>query len=333
MGSTFTEGAIQQHIAKLRNKMAELNVAPVPGPPRRGAVTNRPSGVYTQKTRTGPPPPPPASAATRRRSTTVAQSLLGEEQEQGNGARRTGSKRKGRTSQIKRSESDVGESDGEFEDAEDAQYTNSGSNKRKRGGRGNGGQSRARKVRKSTPDPNNDPMVTAIMQRLQEADCEFDAQAAAMGGDVEHDDVEHSVGNIDGPAMHPRGPQFEYSQYAPAGQGHAEDEEEENLVAGRSNTEFLPQFDMSTHALYAQDGQVSPTSQMVSGGSCLERAAGLLDQPQSMPYQQFDGHAQQRFMYNFSQPVSPTPCSKTERKLTDSSAVDQEQRLRLYTPR
>lgn len=75
MGATFTEGAIQQHIAKLRTKMATLNVAPVPGPPKRGQVVNQASAVYSQKSRAGPPPQPLASARARGRKRRASSSV------------------------------------------------------------------------------------------------------------------------------------------------------------------------------------------------------------------------------------------------------------------
>lgn len=312
MGSTFTEGAIQQHIAKLRNKMAELNVAPVPGPPRRGAVTNRPSGVYTQKSRAGPPPPPATS--NRRRSNTVGRTPQGEEQEQTIGARRVGAKRKGRATQIKRSDSDAGESDEEFEGAEeDPEYAEQSSNKRKRGGRGgNGVQVPTRKVRKSNPNPGYDSKVAEIMESLRQADCRYDAQVAAVGGDIEHDDVEHSVEHTNGPTAHTQGVQFDYSQYAQTGQDQGEDEEEEDLDTNHPGAEFPLQIHCDFQ--YGQDDQVSPTSQVVSG-SCLERAAGLISQPQQIAYHNFDDHAQHQLTYNMPQPVTVSPKTQFKEKL------------------
>lgn len=64
MGPAFTEGAIQQHIAKLRNKMAELNVSPVPGAPRR-SQNARASSISSS---TVPSPTPSALRARARRA-------------------------------------------------------------------------------------------------------------------------------------------------------------------------------------------------------------------------------------------------------------------------
>ena len=45
MGPTFTDGAIIQHLAKLRNLMAAVGI-PVPPPVKRGTVTKSPSKIY-----------------------------------------------------------------------------------------------------------------------------------------------------------------------------------------------------------------------------------------------------------------------------------------------
>lgn len=66
MGSTFTEGSIVQHLAKLRNKMESVNNVPVPPPTRRGAVTSKPSAIYAPKSRLLLPPVPRANAGKNR---------------------------------------------------------------------------------------------------------------------------------------------------------------------------------------------------------------------------------------------------------------------------
>lgn len=95
MGSTFSEGAIIQHISKLRTKMAELNVAPVPPPTKRGSVTTRPSAVYAQRNAQTdlllPAPPAPHLPPPKTRSK----------------GKKASAKRA--FTRIKRSDSDVGE--------------------------------------------------------------------------------------------------------------------------------------------------------------------------------------------------------------------------------
>lgn len=49
MGPKFSEGAIVQHLAKLRSIMASEGI-PVPPPLRRGMITRTPSKVYTTAT-------------------------------------------------------------------------------------------------------------------------------------------------------------------------------------------------------------------------------------------------------------------------------------------
>lgn len=101
MGSTFSEGAIIQHISKLRAKMAELNVAPVPPPTKRGAVTTRPSVVYSQRPAQGSslllPPPPPQLTPPRTRG-------------------------KGRKAPAKRTATKIKRSESDIEDDEDEDW-------------------------------------------------------------------------------------------------------------------------------------------------------------------------------------------------------------------
>lgn len=126
MGSTFTEGAITQHLSKLRAKMAELNVVPVPEAPKRGAVTNKPSSVYAQKGRAGPPLPQPVASKTQARQAASRTAANGT-------AKKRSTKKK--TGFIKRSESDDGQTDDEFDGGSDDDFVadrNAG-NKRRRG--------------------------------------------------------------------------------------------------------------------------------------------------------------------------------------------------------
>lgn len=113
MGANFSEGAIVQHIAKLRGKMADLNVAPVPGPSKRGQAASRPSSVYTSKSRANPPPAPPSISATSRgrvrRSETARPT----------GVTKARAQRKGSSRRIKRSESDIEEEDDEDIEGQD----------------------------------------------------------------------------------------------------------------------------------------------------------------------------------------------------------------------
>lgn len=126
MGSNFSEGAIVQHIAKLRSKMADLNVAPVPAPPKRGQIASRPSSVYTTKARAGPPPsqPPTTTKGRGRRAQTAKPT----------GVTKARAPRKGNGRTIKRSESDIDDDDDEEEDyeVEDNEYPNTSSERARR---------------------------------------------------------------------------------------------------------------------------------------------------------------------------------------------------------
>lgn len=126
MGANFSEGAIVQHIAKLRTKMADLNVAPVPGPPKRGQGASRPSSVYTTKTRAGPPPAPPAvtpSGKGRRQRSDTARPT---------GVTKARAPRRGNGRRIKRSESDIEEEEEDEEMPEFDQSANPADGRRRR---------------------------------------------------------------------------------------------------------------------------------------------------------------------------------------------------------
>lgn len=113
MGSTFTEGAITQHLSKLRSKMAELNVVPVPDAPKRGAVTNKPSSVYAQKGRAGPAPPQPIASKTQAKRAASNAAATGPNK------KRVSRRKPGF---IKRSESDDGQSEDEFNGGSDDDF-------------------------------------------------------------------------------------------------------------------------------------------------------------------------------------------------------------------
>ena len=172
MGSAFSEGAIQQHIAKLRNQMAELNVAPVPGPPRRGNVTKKPSSIYSQKARAGPPPqaPPPASKAR-------AQTITQPEDDGQESTGKANSKRRATARKVaKRSASDVGNSDEEFAGASSDGFQpeeTASSRKRKQScvSRGRGNTDR----RVSNSQAAAMSKTNEIMRTLSDADARFEA--------------------------------------------------------------------------------------------------------------------------------------------------------------
>lgn len=172
MGSTFTEGAIQQHISKLRNKMADLNVAPVPAPPKRGAVTSKPSSIYAQKTRAGPQPPQPVASKTQSK-TSAKPGEIGTNRTSPTTKRST--RRKATT--MKRSDSDGGHTGDEFDGASDDDFTGATNNHGKRG-RATARRGSDHTAKKATNKPPVEGIVEthAVMQELADADAKFEAQ-------------------------------------------------------------------------------------------------------------------------------------------------------------
>lgn len=305
MGSTFTEGAIQQHIAKLRTKMAELNVVPVPAPPRRGTVTTRPSGVYSQKARTVPS----ISTATtnRQRSTTIGASIMDDEQiEQQPAPVRRGRGKRRKTVVIKRSESDVGESDEDFEAADDEEYVAQGTNKRKRSGQAQTGRSRASKI--ATPHDEFQSKSAEMMRQLQQADDAYDAEVA----NADYDDVE-ATQDTDGPASRTRGIQFDYSQFNPSNIAEQGEEEEEEANPSQVNAEFQYQaLKNAGYAPYFQDGNVSPTSQALT----IPQQQDVTNPPEQMftHFQQPEVETNYHFAHTSNHAVSTEQHVGCERK-------------------
>lgn len=263
MGSAFSEGAIQQHIAKLRNQMAELNVAPVPGPPRRGNVTKKPSSIYTQKARAGPaPPPPPPASKTRARTMTQADSDV-----QG-GIGKARAKRRLNSRNIKRSASDIGDSEEEFDGASNDEFDPeqvAGSRKRKQSSASRGRANTSRRVSNSqiaAMSKTND-----IMRTLSDADARFEAQYGGTRGHIfpgeenmfnVQNSIEENVGRAGNDLM-PQPPFNGYAGYMASG-GQGEEEEEEELPLIARNQLLARQAAPAAPLPFSQEEQISPTS-------------------------------------------------------------------------
>lgn len=260
MGATFTEGAIQQHLAKLRTKMAEQNVAPVPPPPKRGQVTKKPSTVYGQKQRVIAPPSAPAASKTQARRTSRAQPDGSSPQ----GVTKTRGRRKAASRKIKRSSSDPGLSDEEFAGEEDGDYTVVQINNHARG------RGRPRKAQAAQANSGR-KLSDQIFGTLAEADAAFDA---------ENPDMAYEENGIFYPQEADPGQVYQsqeavhhslYSGQYGGQQVEGEEEEEEDLgqaarAAAVQQANMYSQFNPFESANYSQEEQLSPTStmQMVS---------------------------------------------------------------------
>ena len=285
MGSAFSEGAIQQHIAKLRNQMAELNVAPVPGPPRRGNVTKKPSSIYTQKARAGPlpPAPPPASKAHVQTMNQPESDVQG----------RTGkarSKRRAPTRNVtKRSASDVGDSDEEFagvsSDDEQPEET-AGNRKRKQSRVSQGRGNTERRVSNSQAAAMS--KTNEIMRALSDADARFEAHYGSNRSPPipVQDSIFIAHNSIEGNDFAPNNnlmPQSGIDGFAGYTMNNGqEDEEEEEGLPIMARKQLLSQRAAGQAPIsFNHEEQISPTStsHMVSNGLvlCLAAIADRVD--------------------------------------------------------
>ena len=270
MGATFSEGAIQQHIAKLRAKMAQLNVAPVPGPPKRGQVTNKPSAVYGQKSRSGPPPQPAASARSRGRQLSNTLQPDGTTPAPA-GKSRPKRRATGRT--IKRSASDVGNSDDELDDNADLDYMNAPVNangKRQRRASGRTANT-GKKLNLARSGPTG--IAAEVIRNLRQADQRFD-QFGDNG--VDNQPVTDRPAFLAGPMPPGHAHEFAFAGTFGGAGPYNEPVEDEELEEEEELPQMARQAAMQNHNFtfdqaaqqspYAQEEQISPrsTSNVVS---------------------------------------------------------------------
>lgn len=301
MGATFTEGAIQQHLAKLRAKMAEQNVAPVPPPPKRGQVTKKPSTVYGQKQRAVPPPgAPAASKAQARRQAATAQP----DGSAPRGVTKGRGRKKANSRKIKRSSSDPAESADEFAGDDDADFENVQINNHSRG-------RRAQNAQANTGRRLSDNIQFALSQ----ADATFEAQNL---------DENYEANGIFVPQEADPGEVYHGQEAAYPGQwdgqyvGGDEEEEEDLGQMGRGaavqQMNTAGDFSFLEAAQYGQEEQLSPTSVSQTVSSRAERMLSVLTRAQvnhSMPQMQtgfggFDGRGQQQHAYFHNDQVCST---------------------------
>ena len=256
MGATFTEGAIQQHISKLRTKMATMNVAPVPGPPlKRGQMATKPSTVYSSKVRAGPAPVQPmlpVKARARRATTTASQR---------NGVTKGRGGRAGRT--IKRSASD--DSDSEDEYMPKHEYVDNTSGTPNHANR----QFSSRNLSNNQAPPSDE--ATRVIDELTRADAVFLQDNPGYAADYNQQLAQHYPSseiqgqNFPSFSFEPRGHQTNFSLNPNSGE-EEEEEDEDQFSAARRRSMSNGQFRGLNQPSQPPEG-ISPTSPVPNAGA------------------------------------------------------------------
>lgn len=243
MGSTFTEGAITQHLSKLRNKMAELNVVPVPEASKRGSVTNKPSSVYAQKGRAALAPPQPVASKTQARNV-AATSRVTKTAGQKRSARR-------KTDFIKRSESDDGRTDDEFDGGSDDDFDADRNlrNKRQRGVDDAQGQAR----RQVSNPPSKVFDVSTTLKAFIDADVRHKATTSEAQQARINQYVDASIENMASRGLASRDGQLLQNA------GYEEEEEDDQAAQDRGG-QVSPSRTYVSNPFAIRQDQVSPMS-------------------------------------------------------------------------
>lgn len=256
-----------QHIAKLRVKMAELNEAPVPDPPKRGQITSRPSSIYTSKTRALPPPPPPPPASKSRARLTRRNGI---QKTPGNTTTRSQVKKNAVNRRIKRSSSDPANSEDEF-DGDDGEYI--GASLNVNGKRQRRAYSRRTNKHNDSTAESGMSYTESIMQNLADADARFEAEHRndPQLAYVQDQPLFSTPATIENMSLFTPASQSFHSNLA-ANLGYAEtigedEEPEEETGSPRTNPTYPNQsyggggFEyFRDPSQYSQQSQLSPTS-------------------------------------------------------------------------
>jgi hypothetical protein len=234
MGEKFSDGAIVQHMSKLRQKMVENNL-PVPPPLKRG-TTVVPSKIYATSgtSRRKSMPETPAAASTE--ITTPK-------------PKPTANKKRGRRSGVD-SDSDSQPDEMDIADTTDDDYGASGRRKKK-------AKAKATKVAKKR----------AIQEAMDVDDDVGEGKEEAAGAKdqaVEEETIQESI-ETPGPATRTRGVRPDYSKLEPMSEDEVEDDN-----TGDVKEEDAEQADDEDAAIkedvdepkIKSDGEVSPRSQV-----------------------------------------------------------------------
>jgi hypothetical protein len=249
MGEKFSDGAIVQHMSKLRQKMLEMGLA-VPPPLKRG-TTAVPSKVYATSSavrrKSAPETPNAASTAV----TTPK-------------PRQSGTKKRGRRNSDSDSDSQPDIDDMNLADSsDDGEYGASGRKKKKQG--------RQAKAKKTAKKPAASDSMEVDNDNVGKVKIE---ETPAKSQTVESETIQESV-ETPGPASRTRGVKRDYSKLDQS--SDAEEEGEEENVKDQAEDEIEDDADADEEAegqtvavaqaedtKFKSDGEVSPRSKVPS---------------------------------------------------------------------
>lgn len=236
MGEKFSDGAIVQHMSKLRQKMVENNL-PVPPPLKRG-TTVVPSKIYATSgtVRRKSMPDTPASASTMIMTPKPKQSAS--------------KKRNRRSGLVSDSDTQPNEDEMDIDDTSDDEYGASGKKKKK--------QAKAKKVTKKR-------MVQEPVEAEDEDTEQIKKEDSVVKSQVPGEETIKESIETPGPASRTRGVRPDYSKLEQAsdeeddGKGdEAKDEFEEEDM----NDEETVADDEAESPKVKSDGEVSPRSKV-----------------------------------------------------------------------
>lgn len=191
MGPKFTEGAIVQHLAKLRSRLEAVS-EPVPPPLKRGIVAKEPSVVYATVKKAKPPPKIPGNTAVSEQSKAY-----------GREPRNAKTRGKGKKRSISSSDEEEDESIGEELYDSDDDFSMKKKSRPTKTGRYENNDIEARKVSRK-------PLVKSVAD-LNERYTRTDMSRMISPDLGDSEDIAESIElDYEGPAYHTRGVRKDY---------------------------------------------------------------------------------------------------------------------------
>jgi hypothetical protein len=239
MGEKFSDGAIVQHLSKLRGKMVE-NQLPVPPPLKRG-TTVVPSKIYA------------TSGTARRKSMPESPNTAITTPKPKPGASRKRNRRSGLDSD---SDSQPDENDMDIADTSDDEYGASGKNKKKKKR-----QQRQAKAKQATKEKAIQEPIESDHEDAKEVN-EEDATVKSQA--IEEETIQESI-ETPGPASRTRGVKTDYSKIDDASDEDedvvVDDVKDESVTEGGDDQAVVGEDEMEDPKIKS-DGEVSPRSKV-----------------------------------------------------------------------
>jgi hypothetical protein len=238
MGEKFSDGAIVQHLSKLRGKMVE-NQLPVPPPLKRG-TTVVPSKIYA------------TSGTARRKSMPESPNTAITTPKSKPGASRKRNRRSGLDSD---SDSQPDENDMDIADTSDDEYGASGKKKKKKR------HQRQAKAKQATKEKAIQEPIESDHEDAKEVN-EEDVRVKSQA--VEEETIQESI-ETPGPASRTRGVKTDYSQIDDASDEDedviVDDVKDESVTEGGDDQAAVGEDEMEDPKIKS-DGEVSPRSKV-----------------------------------------------------------------------